>query len=203
MTKARDDKGAETKANVRATTRPVARTKANEPMAKTSEDEMAEATNGYTAEVTEDAMAKTNNTEADETREGAGIETEQDIRTESKGDGVAVNIYNFQKLSTEQLESNASAASSFLDTLQAIAAEASDYSRRSLENRFTVVAKLLGATTFESAIQIQSEHAKTSYAGFIAYLMKMTDLRANLAREFFKPIETAITKVQTFSTNDA
>ena len=98
---------------------------------------------------------------------------------------------------------NASAASSFLDTVQAIAAEASDYSRRSLENRFTVVAKLLGATTFESAIQIQSEHAKTSYAGFIAYLMKMTDLRANLAKEFFKPIETVITKVQTFSANDA
>ena len=204
MTKARDDKVAETKANVRATTRPVARTKASEPMAKTNEgEEVAEATNGYSAEVTEDAMAKANNTEADETREDDGIETEQDIRTESKKDDVTVNIYNFQKLGTEQLESNASAASSFLDTLQAIAAEASDYPRRSLENRFTFVAKLLGATTFESAIEIQSEHTKTSYAGFIAYLMKMTDLRANLAKEFFKPIETAITKVQTFSANDA
>ncbi len=116
---------------------------------------------------------------------------------------MTVNIYNFQKLGTEQLKSNTSAASSFLDTLQAITAEASDYSRRSLENRTTFVAKLFGATTFESAIQIQSEHAKTSYAGFIAYLMKMTDLRANLAKEFFKPIETAITKVQTFSANDA
>ena len=134
MTKARDDKGAETKANVRATTRAVARTKASEPMAKTNEGEVAEATNGYSAEVTEDAMAKANNTEADETREDAGIETEQDIRTESKEDDVTVNIYNFQKLGTEQLESNTSAASSFLDTLQAIAAEASDYSRRSLEN---------------------------------------------------------------------
>ena len=116
---------------------------------------------------------------------------------------MTVNIYDFQKLGTEQLESNTTAASSFLDTLQAIAAEASDYSRRSLENRFTFVAKLLGAKTFESAIQIQSEHAKTSYEGFIAYLKKMTDLRANLAKEFFKPIETAITKVQTFSANDA
>jgi len=116
---------------------------------------------------------------------------------------LTVNIYNFQKLSTEQLESNASAASSFLDTVQAIAAEASNYSRRSLESRSSFVAKLLGATTFESAIQIHSEYAKTSYAGFIAYLMKMTDLRANLAKEFFKPIETAITKVQTFSANDA
>ena len=203
MTKARDDKGAETKANARATTRPVARTKASEPMAKTNEGEVAEATNGHSTEVKEQALAKINNTEADETREDAGIETEQDIRTESKEDDVTVNIYNFQKLGTEQLEPNTTAASSFLDTVQAITTEASDYSRRSLENRFTFVAKLLGATTFESAIQIQSEHAKTSYAGFIAYLMKMTYLRANLTKEFFKPIETAITKVQTFSANDA
>ena len=104
MTKARDDKGAETKANVRATTRPVARTKASEPMAKTYEGEVAEATNGYSAAVTEDAMAKPNNTAADETREDAGIETMQDIRTEIKEDDVTVNIYNFQKLGTEQLE---------------------------------------------------------------------------------------------------
>jgi hypothetical protein len=141
-------------------------------MAKTNEDEMAEATSGHSTEVREDALAKTNNTEAAETREDAGIETEQDIRTESKEDDVAVNIYNFQKLSTEQLESNTSAASSFLDTLQAIAAEASNYSRRSLENRSSFVVKMFSATTFKSAIQIQSEHAKTSYAGFIVYLMK-------------------------------
>ena len=104
MTKAPDDKGSETKATARATTRAVARTKASERMAKTNEDEMAEATNGHSTEIREDALAKTNNAEAAETREDAGIETEQDIRTESKEDGVAVYIYNFQKLSTEQLE---------------------------------------------------------------------------------------------------
>ncbi len=127
MTKTRDDKGAETKANAMVTTRAVARTKASEPMSKTNEDEVAEATNGYSAEVTEDALAKINNTEADDTREDDGIETKQDIRTESKEDDVTVNIYNFQKLGTEQLESNTTAASSFLDTVQAIAAEATDY----------------------------------------------------------------------------
>jgi len=203
MTKARDDKGAETKANVRAATRPVARTKASEPMATTNEGEVAEATNGYSAEVTEDAMAKANNTEADETREDAGIETEQDIRTEIKEDGVTDNIYNFQKLGTEQLESNASAASSFLDTVQAIATEASDYSRRSLENRSTFIAKLLGAKSFDSVIQIHSEYAKTSYEGFVAQAKKMRELYSDLAKAAFKPIETAISKVQTFSANDA
>ena len=88
--------------------------------------------------------------------------------------------------------SNTTAVSSFLDTLQAIAAEASDYSRRSLENRSSFVAKLSGATTFESAIQIQRENAKTSYAGFIAYLMKMTDPVLTSPKEFFKPIEAVV-----------
>ena len=93
--------------------------------------------------------------------------------------------------------SNARATSSFLDTLQAIAAEARDYSRRrSLENRCSFVAKLWGATTFESAIRDPVGHAKTSYTDYIAYVTKMTKLRANLAKEFFKPIETADVRVQ-------
>jgi len=157
---------------------------------------VAEAPKGDLAEVRDDAMAKTNETEVAETREEVGIETEQDIRTESTEDNATVNIHDLQKLGTEQLESNARATSSFLDTLQAIAAEASDYSRRSLENRCTFVAKLWGATTFESAIQIQSEHAKTSCTDYIAYVTKMTKLRANLAKDFFKPIETADVRVQ-------
>jgi hypothetical protein len=170
MAKAEDDKGAESKANDRARTR--AQTKASEVMARTNEDEVAETT------------------------EGAETKTGRDVRTESKEDDVTVNIHNLQKFGTEQLESNTTAASSVLDTLQAIAAEASDYSRWSLENGSSFLAKLLGVTTFESAIQIQSEHAKTSYAGFIAYLMKLTELQADLAKEFFKPIETVVARVQ-------
>ena len=199
MAKAEDDKGAEAisnaRAGARARTRAVARAKASEAMAKANEDEVAEATNDNSPDVREEAMAITNDTEAAETWEEA-VEAEQDARIESKEDDVIVDIYNFQNLGTEQLESDTTTASSFLDTLQAIATEASDYSRRSLENRSIFVAKLFGATTFESAIQIQAEHAKTSYAGFIAYVMKMAELRATLAKEFFKPIETAIARVQ-------
>ena len=165
MTKARDDKGAETTANTRATTSAVARAKASEPMAKTNEDEMAEATNDHSTEIREDAMAKTNNTEAAETREDAGTKTEQDIRTESKED-----------------------ASSFLDTVQAIAAEASDYSRRSLESSSSFVTKLLGAKSFDSVIHIDSEFAKMSYEGFLAQAKKMGELYSDLAKAAFKPM---------------
>jgi hypothetical protein len=184
MAKAEDNEGAETKANggarARAMTKAVARTKASEAMAKTNDDEVAEATKNGSAEVREDVMAKTSDNEAAQTWEETGTETKQDIRT--------VIIYDFQKLGTEQLASNTTAASSFLDTVQAIAAEASDYSRRSLENSSSFVAKLLGAKSFDSVIQIHSEYAKTSYEGFVAQAKKIGELYSDLAKVAFKPM---------------
>jgi hypothetical protein len=56
---------------------------------------------------------------------------------------------------------------------------------------------------FDSVIQIHSEYAKTSYEGFVAQAKKMGELYSDLAKEAFKPIETAFTKVQTFNANDA
>ncbi len=203
MAKAEDDKRAEAtnnaRARARAKTRVVGRTKASGAMAESNEGEVAEAPNYDSAEVRDETLAKTN--EAAEATEDVGTKTEQGVRTESKEDGV--NIYDFQKLGTEQLASNTTAASSFLDTVQAIAAEATDYSRRSLENSSSFVAKLLGAKSFDSVIQIHSEYAKTSYEGFVAQAKKMGELYSDLAKEAFKPIETAITKVQTFNANDA
>jgi hypothetical protein len=202
MAKAADDTGAESKdtarARARAKTMAVSRPMASEAMAKTREGEVAEARKVDSAQVMEETIARTNDVEAAETTEDAGSKTAQDVRAESKEDAT-VKFYNFQNLTTEPLESNTTAASSFLDSLQAIAAEASNYSKRLLEDRTIFVAKLCGATTFEGAIQIQLEHAKTTYAGYVAYVMKMTELRANLAKEFFKPIETAIAKVQKFN----
>jgi hypothetical protein len=194
MAKAENDKRAEAinngsaRVRARAKTRAVARTKASGAMAESNEGEVAEAPKYDSAEVRNETLAKTNDVEAAEAMEDAG--------TESKEDDVTVNISGFQKLGTEQLASNTTAASSFLDTVQAIATEASDYSRRSMENSFSFVAKLLGAKSFDSAIQIHSEFAKTSYEDFVAQAKKMGELYSDLAKEFFKPI-------QTFNANDA
>jgi hypothetical protein len=43
----------------------------------------------------------------------------------------------------------------------AVVTEATDYSKKSLDNRLAFVEKLLGAKSFDTAIQIQSEYAKT------------------------------------------
>jgi len=80
----------------------------------------------------------------------------------------------------------------------AIVTQATDYSKKSLDNRLAFVEKLLGAKSFDSAFQIQSEYAKTSFEGFVAQATKMGELYSNLAKLAFKPFGVAIAPAYTF-----
>jgi hypothetical protein len=109
---------------------------------------------------------------------------------------MAYLLDEFQKFGKEQLEAVTTSSSSLAKSWQTIAAESSDYSKKSFENGSAFFEKLLSAKSFESAIQIQSEYAKTFFEGLLAYVTKTGELYSNLAKEAFKPVETAITKVQ-------
>jgi hypothetical protein len=86
--------------------------------------------------------------------------------------------------------------SSFSTTLQAIFTEGADYTKKSVESRLAVVEKLLGAKSFETVIQIQTDYAKTAYADFVAQATKMGELHSNLAKAAFKPAEQVIAAMQ-------
>lgn len=111
---------------------------------------------------------------------------------------MAYQFDEFQKISKDQLEAATTVTSSLAKGWQTLAAEATEYSKKSLENSSAFLEKLIGAKSIESAIQIQSEYAKNSYASFIAQATKFGELYSNLAREAFKPLESAISKVQSF-----
>ena len=100
-----------------------------------------------------------------------------------------------QKYGKEQFGAAAAATTCFAKTLQTIATETADYSKKALENNSAFMEKLLGAKSYETAIQIQSEYWKTSYAGFVAQATKIGELYSSLAKEAFKPVETAVNKV--------
>lgn len=109
---------------------------------------------------------------------------------------MAYEFEDLQKYGKEQFDAAAAATSSFAKTLQAIATETADYSKKSFENGSAYLEKLLGAKSYDSAIQLHSEYWKTSYAGFVAQATRMGELYSNLAKEAFKPFESAIAKVQ-------
>ncbi len=106
------------------------------------------------------------------------------------------NFDEFQKFGKEQLEAASSVAASLAKGFQTIAAETTDYSKKSIESNSAFVEKLLGAKSLDNAIQIQSEYAKSAYEGFVAQATKIGELYTNLAKEAFKPVETVFAKVQ-------
>ena len=104
-------------------------------------------------------------------------------------------IDGFQKYGKEQFEAATAATNSIVKAIQQIASESADYSKKSFESGSAFMEKLLGAKSYDSAIQLQSEYWKSSYAGFIAQATKMSELYAELAKEALKPIESAFAKV--------
>jgi hypothetical protein len=108
---------------------------------------------------------------------------------------MAYEFEDLQKLGKEQYDAAAAVTSSITKALQAIATETADYSKKSLESGSAFVEQLLGAKSYDNAIQIQTEYWKTSYAGFIAQATRMGELYSGLAKETFKPIEGAFAKV--------
>ena len=96
---------------------------------------------------------------------------------------------NFQEMPTLGLhafEAVTTATTSTTKGLQAIAAETTDYSKKSFEKSRVLAEKLIGVKKLDEAIQLQSDFAKSAYDDFIAQATKIGNLYSDLAKEAFK-----------------
>ena len=104
------------------------------------------------------------------------------------------NVEEFQKFSKDQVEAATKAATLATKNLQQLAAESTDYSKKSVEQGTAAVEQLMGAKSLDKAFEIQSAYAKTAYEGFVAQATKMGELYAGLAKETCKPFEGFVPK---------
>ncbi|MEL7048983.1 MAG: phasin family protein [Pseudomonadota bacterium] len=75
---------------------------------------------------------------------------------------------------------------------QAIAAEMSDYTKRSFEDSASTMEKLMGAKSVEQAVEIQSTYAKRAYDDYMQQMTKVGGMYANMAKDAYKPMEKAM-----------
>jgi hypothetical protein len=88
-----------------------------------------------------------------------------------------------------------SASRSFAEAnrgLQAIAAEVTNYSRKSIEDVLKAWEQLLSARSFPDAIDIQTRYAQRAFDAYISELTKLTDLYLDLTRSASKPVEDTV-----------
>ena len=98
---------------------------------------------------------------------------------------------DFQKYSKQQVEVATAFAATMSKGMQEIASEAAEYSKHSLSAGSEVVERLMGAKSVETAMQIQTEFAKTAYEGFVAKSTKINEIIAKVATEAMKPTQHA------------
>jgi hypothetical protein len=104
------------------------------------------------------------------------------------------NFDEFQKFGKDHMDSTLKAWGQVSKGVQAIAAETADYSKKSFEEGSAALEQLLGARSFEKAVEIQTAYAKTAYEGFVAQATKLGELYADMAKESYKPFESFVGK---------
>ena len=106
-----------------------------------------------------------------------------------------VKFEDFQVYGKEQFDAAVASAGTFTKGLQAIATAVSDYSKKSFEDGSAFVEKLASVRSFDKAIELQTDYAKSAYETLIAESTKIGELYTDLAKEAYKPVETFISKL--------
>lgn len=96
---------------------------------------------------------------------------------------------DFQKLGQTNMETAMKMFGEMTKGWQAIAAEFSDYTKRSFEDGTSTLEKLMAAKSLEQAVDIQTKFVKRSYDEYMHQLAKVGGLYAELAKEAYRPME--------------
>ena len=109
---------------------------------------------------------------------------------------MAANLEEMQKLSKDHMDQLSTSAASVARGFQAIATETTDYSKRSLESTSSYMEKLFGIRSLDTAIQLQTEFAKSTVEGLVAQAGKIGEIYRDMAKEALRPVEAAMNRGQ-------
>lgn len=105
------------------------------------------------------------------------------------------NIDDMQQLGKDNMDATMKSFGALSKSMQAIAVEIADYSKKAFEQGTAAAEQLIGAKSLEKAFEVQSDYAKSSYESFVAQATKLGELYADLAKEAYKPFESQFGKV--------
>ncbi|MCL6708016.1 phasin family protein [Pseudomonas sp. R2.Fl] len=107
-------------------------------------------------------------------------------------------MFNFDEANKKGKEAMDNALKSYSEVargFQAIANEASEYSKKSFQDLAAHVEALTSVKSIEQVVELQSSYLKTSYEGFVSEATKMSEMYADLAKTVYKPYEAPVSKV--------
>ena len=158
------------------------------------------------AEIREDSATGSENNAETEASKAVVVETGKNSAAGTVEDHPVVEIRedqpavmvcgNLQKQGNGEAEGAASAAGSFAGCFQMVAAEATDYSIKSLKAALLTSRNCAAPNPWRAPFRFQGDYARSVYAEFLAYLVKLSDLYCNIFKRGSTPIEKAAAKIE-------
>ena len=107
------------------------------------------------------------------------------------------NNFSQQQNRDKQLDTGTTSASAFPGGFQAIATAYGDYAKKSFEDTKSFVEKISGVKSFDKAIEIHTEFAKSAFETFVRETQKIGAVYGDLAKQSNKPFGGFIAKMTT------
>ncbi len=105
-----------------------------------------------------------------------------------------IGYENIQKAGQDNFDTAVKSLGEVNKGVQAIASEVTDYTKSAIEEGTAAFEKLAGVKSVEQAIEVQTTYAKKAYEDYISQVSKLGEMYADVAKEAYKPVETAIAK---------
>lgn len=99
------------------------------------------------------------------------------------------NFEDMQKLGQTNVDTAMKLFGEWNKSWQVIAAEMSDYTKRSFEESTATLEKLMSSKSVEQAVEIQTSYAKRAYDDYMHQVSKIGSMYASIAKEAYKPVE--------------
>ena len=98
------------------------------------------------------------------------------------------------KMTQQTMDNTLKSVSVMTKGLQQIAAETSDYAKRSYEQQSSMFEKLATVKTLDKSIELQTAYAKSAYQEWVSQATRMGEIYTDLAKEAYKPFEDTMAR---------
>jgi hypothetical protein len=104
-------------------------------------------------------------------------------------------MLNFDDTNRKSKEAMDTVLKNYSDTakgLQAIATEATEYSKKSFQDTVAHFETLSGARSFETVFELQSGFIKSAYENFMTEATKLGEMYSDIAKSAYKPYDAPV-----------
>ena len=108
---------------------------------------------------------------------------------------MATGFENFQVLNKDNMDAVMKSANAFSRGFQAIATEAADYSKRTIDAGTNALERLIAAGSLDKAVEVQSEYVRAAYEGAMGQYAKVGEIVTDMAKGAYEPYEALFGKL--------